>query len=411
MNLIICTFLFIIEIFLFIKIYKNVGYKSIYFFVFVLGFYYSNSVFVDIVFIEGNIINVGRITQVINLNTEGFVYTYLAYFIFLLSFSLLVINNRKNKKKSDTFKSNYLLERFTGSLLFRILIWVSIAMLLALTIQAFGLDRMAKRDLQTTLNWYSTLFSFFTWILLIFSKNSPRLESIVLTSAVIFYSVFSFERESILLLIITGLFYLKKEISFKSLLLFGTIAWLILTYWKLFYLIVLGDGEMSEFVELFLQTKVSFSASDSAASFLLIHDYFESHPFFYNDFSLSYFIMPYNQMASYFNNIEVVNLSEAAMDYYTQGAFGLAFSMILESILNFGPFFGPLFLGVSLFYLIQSLLNKFKLLRPAVDILLILSMVTFVRSDILPYLKIYLVPMVIIFIFYSFLLKRKYYNE
>lgn len=395
---------FLIEIIILIKLYKNQSYKSIFTFVYLIAFYYCNSVFIDLLISDKKSIGLRSVNQYIDLWNPSFFYVYFSYFIFLLVFGLLVLF-----KKPPVFKplcsiyKPFSIKKNT----IKILVFFSISFLIYISITIYGLDRMEKKEMMSTIYWYFVLFSIFTWLFSILVAKNKGLLMLAFTACVIYYSIYSFERELILLLIITALFYFKNDFSWGKILSFMCLSWFILTYWKSFYVLALGDSGFLGFKEMLINTKISFSGSDPIASYMLIYDYFDKCPPIYDDFYLTYITLPIQQLSVIFKGEEIRNLGEVAQSYYTGGDYGLAFSMILESILNFGMLLGPILLALGLFKFLSFLLNKFYLLRPALDVILIVSMVTFTRSDFLPFLKIYLIPLVLIFLVFNGIIKRQ----
>jgi len=268
---------------------------------------------------------------------------------------------------------------------------VSGALLLYFTVSAFGLSRFEKKSnnggIELFISWFCLLFWCYKF------QNSKELSfgDKLLTLIVLVYSVYSFEREPIFFILLNFLFRIKKKISTVKLVGLACLAIVIFAYWKPFYNAVLLRGNVSDFYLMTQAKTFQFSSLDPLSSFTLIYDYFDSSPYIYEDAYFSYFTGPFKHTARMLGDRDILSLSETAKTYYTNDEYGMAFSMILESLLNFS-FLGPAIVAILFFLLYTTLKKYFISYGFTIDIILIMFMLTFVRSEVMVVIKVFLIP-------------------
>jgi len=226
-------------------------------------------------------------------------------------------------------------------------------------------------------------------------------------SLLLAYSFLNFEREYILMTFYAFLLRAKpKRVNFYHILLFLIVLALLVFYKPImwyFYSIISGD----EIVYITDHKPVSFSFSDPTVSILMVSD-FLSNSGHYEDYYGSYIVNTIMQFLRTFFSIEWSSLGEYATNYFTSGVMGTAFSMIVESILNFW-YFGPIIMGfllTVLFFKIEIMFAKYLYI---IYFLWFLFIFKFIRTELAVVLKLYILPGVIaaFFIIFAF----KYFSK
>ncbi|WOK06274.1 hypothetical protein RT717_24675 [Imperialibacter roseus] len=177
----------------------------------------------------------------------------------------------------------------------------------------------------------------------------------------------------------------------------GVIFYFVLGYWKYFYAIVIYGQGWSYFIDYISFRQVYLSRLDPIASYSLLYD-FIGNGSIYGEYVFSYvtntFIQFLNVFTNYFPNY--LTLGQYSKLYYADNRVGLAFSFIIESILNFW-FFGPIVAALFIYYIqrkVESYSNKHG---AYLEILSVISIVVLVRTELAVFLKINVLPMVLVF--------------
>ena len=137
---------------------------------------------------------------------------------------------------------------------------------------------------------------------------------------------------------------------------------------------------------------------DPIASLLMLSDFLDDRSSYINYYG-SYVVNTIMQFLRMGVDVNWMSLSEFAMEYYTQGQMGTAFSMIMESILNFW-YFGPFIVGFSityLFYKTEKVTGFYYRLHYFIFFVFILKLV---RTELAVVLKIYMFPAVVAYIIF-----------
>jgi hypothetical protein len=93
---------------------------------------------------------------------------------------------------------------------------------------------------------------------------------------------------------------------------------------------------------------------------------------------------------------------------YTGGMYGVAFSMILESLLNFS-YLGPFLLVIILKITYNFLYSKFYYMKRIIDVMFILFFITFVRTEFMVMIKVYIIHMSV-FLLLVHLFRKRMFN-
>ena len=175
---------------------------------------------------------------------------------------------------------------------------------------------------------------------------------------------------------------------------------------------------MNDFPQFLLWMSQNFTFSitglDPLSSVLMIVDYNNGEKF-YNQFQFSYFQNTILQFLRTFDLVEYKSIGESIVLHYepnnARRGGGLAFSGILESILNFW-YYGPFILGLVLGG-VSTLISRLRLSNnfnyKVFSIFFIILCLKLVRTELAVVLKIYLLPMIIAYIvFYRFTYDSKF---
>jgi len=165
---------------------------------------------------------------------------------------------------------------------------------------------------------------------------------------------------------------------------------------------VLSGGDLS-FMSVILDKEATFSFSDPAVSILLVSDFINdsAHYAIYYGSYLSNTIM---QFIRTFISSDWQSLGEYSTIYFTQGEMGTAFSMIVESMLNFW-YFGPFIIGFLMafsFFKSEKYCSRFLY---AVYFMWFVFIFKIIRTELAVVLKIYILPALIAMYILSKILK------
>ena len=248
----------------------------------------------------------------------------------------------------------------------------------------------------------------FYWAYVMFCKRTTSRKLLLIYSFVaIIYCVFTYEREPIVFFVVLLALRFSKKIKIKYAILVGIISLFVLSYYKAFYLIILRGLDSQIFFEYVSNNPISLSKIDPIASFSLLHDYFYSKPMFYNAYNFTYFTSFIDQFNRYVNGQTTYSMSKVASTYYVGDTYGLAYSMILESIINFW-YFGPIILGILTRIIYKFLKTKFYYLKEVIDLIFIMFFLSFVRTELIVMSKVFIFPIIIFLSIANFNFKRKY---
>jgi len=197
---------------------------------------------------------------------------------------------------------------------------------------------------------------------------------------------------------------LKKNISIKDLYLLFAL-FVLLTLWKSFFTMVIpGNSSLGLYLGFIKSFRFSFSSLDPLVSFALLVDYFND-PSVYQNYAFSYITNMYGQLYRMFLPSNYQSLSEYTSMYFAYNTFGLAFSMIIESFLNFS-YLGPLILGTITAKVISYFTFKSKFFGNAILVILTMISIKFIRTELMTLLKLQVLPAFLSYYMYSFSKKK-----
>lgn len=367
-----------------------------------LFFIYAQSTYINYLLSGINYIQFNSFNSLdFYLNSDSYFKASTYFFIFMLTYGCLGIFI----KFKDLFSGNEIKEKIHVNSRLKALIFFISGFILLYHLQSLGMDRVDKKQ-YSLLPFDFVIFyiAYYLWSLLFLYSNIRKVPFYILTFIVLFHSVYSFEREYIVFIGLAFLFKYKRYFRGSRLLIISSIGFLVLTYWKQFYLhVVISSRPLSTFFEE-LTFDLQLSSSDSVVGMSLLTQYFEND--IYGDYYLSYVTNTYSQFVRMFFNTGYKSIAEYTTNYYTYGTMGTAFSMILESILNFG-ILGPFLLPIFIIKGIVKTLKKKFLVYDFYSIFLVFMLIKLVRTEFTVMIKLYLMPFIIFVLLMKFFYKKE----
>lgn len=392
------TLLLFIEVLFLYLLYRRYGIDNAIVITYAIVFFYCNSIVLDILFSDDNKITSSFL--VIDGSSLAYNLVAISYFLFLGPYFVLFYYF-KSKSIVNGHAKNF---KFRNSNIIKIFIYISILIMVLIVVKNSQYTRAELKNegtfLLTLINWL--LLFFWAFVLLIVRDISKRI-LILYSTALFLYCIFSYEREPIVFLAIALLFKItqKKRLGIKLISIVAFCGFFVLNYFKAFYQIILGGGNIDVFFDYIGEKSISFSGLDPLASFTLLYDYFDNQPHFYYEFDFTYITSFTDQISKYvFNDNSVQSMTKVASGYYVGDAYGLAYSMILESIINLS-FLGPIFLALCAKIFYTLLKKNFFYLDRVGDLIFIMFFVSFVRTELIVMFKIYLVPITLFLVLIS----------
>lgn len=387
-------FLLIQSLFL-IKLYIKFGLKNAVFFIYLIVFFYCSSIVIDMYIL----LDVQYYNEFIVIDRENtsFDKVVFVYTLFLATFYLLFVYAKENFKKEHLSHPTSAIHNY--------LIGIASVVMLYYIMRNITLTRMEIKAISNILSTTILFLISYYWAFLIFCVKKIQTTKILLFSFLfLLYSVFTYEREPIIFMILALLIKFKHRINFKYFIPISIITVYVIFYYKAFYQILLVDYNFNDFM-LYVKTHpISLARMDPSASFALLYDYFDTYPLLYYQYNFTYITAFTDQISLIFGGDEVESMSKVVSKHYVGDNYGLAYSMILESIINFW-YFGPIFLAIATKGIYSFLKNRFFYLNEVIDLMCIMFFLSFVRTELIVMSKIFIFPMIIFLILCSFYYK------
>lgn len=271
----------------------------------------------------------------------------------------------------------------------------------------FGFDRTAKKTFDIfTYDFIIFYYLFYSWGYELIYAKKKNIFFYFMTFVISLHTIFSFERE---FLVLTGLFLLfkyKKYFKRFKILIISTIALFIINIWKEFYTnVIIFSMPLEVFFKEFSFNQ-TFSSGETTTGMSLLTNFFEND--IYKDYYFSYLRNTINQFVRIFADTNYLSLGEFSSKYYTNSNMGTAFSMILESILNFG-FMAPLILPFLILYFLKHLLKRNIYYMDFYSVFFVFLILKLVRTEFTVILKLYVLPFLLFVFLNNFLKKNKYF--
>jgi hypothetical protein len=395
------SIIFFIEILIFFNISKKVEFYNPILFFLALPVFYANSLFLDYLLFDRGYIQLSVMSRS-DLDVSDFNYLI----IVLLTFSYVIGVYKSFTKRSVSF--NELIERThlqtlhyekhnTYSPLKFFFIFICLAYLLTESFQIYGMSREEVRSLGRPIRTLMLMSAFIFLCYPLMYKWKFKLLNIFIFLTLLFFSIVNFERENIILLGFALLLNSKP----KRLTLFhvfvGILVVIFMIYYKLFSsLLVLYINGVD--ISNFTLAPFRLVDVDPIASLLMLADFLDDRSGYVTYYG-SYVVNTIMQFLRMGIDINWMSLSEFSKEYYAQGQMGTAFSMIMESMLNFW-YFGPFIVGFSityLFYRTEKVTGFYYKLHYFIFFVFILKLV---RTELAVVLKIYMLPAVVAYIIF-----------
>jgi hypothetical protein len=213
---------------------------------------------------------------------------------------------------------------------------------------------------------------------------------------VLFYGLMDGGREIFMYVFLGLLPYLKKNQRALLMLVLTILIGVILSLWKPLTAAISAGVKWDELYNLvILQGQFSFSGLDPKPSLLLLSEYINGSELF-SGMKGSYVFNMLGQIGSAFGLIDYTSLARTIMSRVDQtaaaGGSGLAFSGILESMLNFS-IFGPFLLGIILATAIR--LSRSNMNVNMLYIYISIIALKLVRTELMVVLKLYILPILV----------------
>jgi len=218
----------------------------------------------------------------------------------------------------------------------------------------------------------------------------------LLLAMVLFYGLMDGGREIFMYVFLGLLPYLKKNQRALLMLVLTVLIGVMLSLWKPLTAAISAGVKWDELYNLvILQGQFSFSGLDPKPSLLLLSEYINGSELF-SGMKGSYVFNMLGQIGSAFGLIDYTSLARTIMTRVDQtaaaGGSGLAFSGILESMLNFS-IFGPFLLGIILATAIR--LSRSNMNVNMLYIYISIIALKLVRTELMVVLKLYILPILV----------------
>jgi len=402
--------IFLLEIWILIHISRKVEYYNPVLFFLALPIFYANSLFLDYLVSGQGFLELETMKPTLSVHDVNYLIIVLLTFFYVLGaytrvfmkggrFNILLAQKKAQILDFDAKNIYSPLKIF--------FIFISLAYIWLLISQIYGLGREEIKSMGTPLRVITTqTVLFFISFSLIYKWKYRLLNTIILVTLLI-YSMLSFERETILFVLFSLIVnrpLSKLSISHISLavMLFAIMFYYKKVVWLIIFLINGTDIEYA--LNDLSEQSLRFTHVDPAASLLMLSDFLDNGAHFINYYG-SYVVNVIAQVLRMFIDLDWPSLGEFSTQYYTGGKMGTAFSMIIESMLNFW-YFGPFIVGFAIthfFYKTEKLAGiyyKFHYL------IWFIFMVKFVRTEFAVVLKLYVLPAIIAYIAFVWVSKK-----
>lgn len=360
-------------------------------------FLYAQANYMDYLLTGEYIINLTRFKSLdFRLNSESYfkASTYYFSFLFTLGFFGLALDLRKilsNVKRPILHELNFKN---------KIVVFLLNTYVLLYHFLSFGMDRVAKKDFSLIpFDFIIFYVVFYLWGFELIYSRRKNYFFYFMTFVVLLHTIYSFEREYIVLVGLFLLFNYKKHFKKLKLFIVSILGFFIITLWKQFYInVIIFTKPISQFFKE-LTFEQTFSTGETTVGMSLLTNYFNHN--IYQGYYFSYLTNLFNQFTRIFFDTQYLSLGELSTRYYTNDEMGTAFSMILESILNFG-FLGPIILAFLILIFIKNILKKHIAYYDIYSVFVVFIMIKLVRTELAVIIKLYLLPFMIFILINKF---------
>lgn len=395
--------LFIIEIiffFILIRFKKRLSHPLVV--VFFITFFYLNAPLLDFYFLD---LKISRyFTSYVDFNSDSFLYYCYYKFLFISTFFILLV--KKSKYKIHYFEKNqYVFKVKRKNFLTGVLIIMAFYNFNNI-ITNLGSSRTDLAELQTPFSLVLRNFANYLFIILFCIKVKKDFFYKIFVISSITYFFFSFEREPLVILFFC-LVYTKKIFSnSKTLILSSVGLTFILFFWKVFYtsLIYQKGAGIKNVQNFYLEQAFSFTGLDPGSSFKIFYEYLEGTITF-SDYYFTYVTGITNQLYRMFFVSNFSTLAEYSSMRLVNDRYGVAFSFLLESVLNFSVF-GPIVVAFIIFIFIRKGLQLQVKYGTGIIVCCIYIILKFMRTELATVVKLELFPLFLVLIFFPIILSK-----
>ena len=389
MILVLNYLIFIIEAICLVRLVRLLGVRNLYTLFYIAVFYYAQAVFLDYLILgHDRILSTNR-NIIVSVYNADYLYANSCYYLFLQTYYFCAL---RFKKYTRSGRADYSGSKMSVFYSFFLLLFS--AYNLYSFISHFGLVRSELGAGQTPLILVLYNTAIYTGIFVATGLKKHNIATVIYLCILVVMLLFSYEREPVLIAGLVFLFRFSKRFNDKVIILFIPVGILVLAFYKLFFSTVLyssGTG-WAGFESGVNDTQFSFAGIDPLSSFALLCDYFNHN--IYDQYFLSYLTNFYGQTYRMFFGGTYKSIAEYSSLYYTNGNYGIAFCMILESLLNFS-FLGPIILAIAITNLYKTIYKKSrKYFIPLLVIICFIS-VKLIRTELMTIIKIQIVPALI----------------
>lgn len=369
-------------------LFKKYNYHAIAF-SYMIFFIYAQACYVDYLLFDIKYFSFFYEVLDVHVEDENFYLTTLVYFTFLVSYSIYPLFIKKKLLITNDFNT---ISKY--KLVYLLINIVFIFILIILNYKIVGLDRDSIKLIFVKSKIMSLLIPLivFYWIIISLDKvEKNKLIYTLLTINIFVLVLVLKEREYIVYLLLVLFYRHFNKISNLRFYIYSFFGILLIMSWKIIYKYFSYNGELSLYEHVFNGRVISLSKADPLVSFLLISDFFDKN--IYQEYYFSYLYNTFAQLIKTFVSLPYESLGRYTTMFFTEGNVGTAYSMILESLLNF-YLFGPIILGFILSYIYLNI-NKFVKFNNIniLNILIIIFSLKLVRTELAVVLKLYVVPM------------------
>ncbi len=411
MTVILIGIIFILEIMIFLHISRRVEYYNPILLFIVLPIFYANALFFDFIFSGISHLELRSMNLSVSVYDSNYLAIVMLTFFFLTGvyFVVLLKNKSFNMMRYEKLCLIANVDSCRVSALKTIMVLFGLIYIFVLLAQIYGLDRDQIRSLSTP---YREIITQTVFIFLCFSliyRWKSRTFNLTILAILLAYSILSFQRENIVLVIFSLLLTVRPiKLSVRhvvlAMFLFALMVYYKAIVWAVLYFI---DGHGTDVaLSHFFQLSFRFTHVDPAASILMLSDFIGNSKV-YSDYYGSYITNTLMQFLRIIFDLDWKSLGEFSTDYYTKGEMGTAFSMIIESILNFW-YFGPFVLGVfitKMFYKTEPISAAYYKLHYFIWFMLMLK---FIRTELAVVLKLYMLPAIIAYLLFIWASKSRF---
>ena len=404
------SIIFFIEICIFLTISRKVEFYNPVLFFLALPIFYANSLFLDYLFFDQNYIQL-NVMSISGVNVSDINYLIIVLLTFLyvigvhMSFSSATKSTGFNELTKRTQLQNLYYEKNnTYNPLKFFFIFICLAYLLVVSFEIIGLDRNEVRALGNPIRLLMMMSTFTYLCFSLMYKWKFKLLNVIILLILIFYSIVSFQRENIAILAFALLLNSKpKKITLLHMSI-GILMIIFLSYYK--YLVFLFNLFATDVEIANIDFKpFRFVNVDPITSILMLSDFIDDRSVYITYYG-SYIINTLMQFVRMGVDVNWISISEFTQEYYTRGEMGTAFSMIMESILNFW-YFGPFVVGYFITFLFYKTTKAAAIYYKLLYLIFFIFMLKFVRTELAVVLKLYIFPAVVAYIIFVWTSKIK----